>query len=212
MFLRIDELSSQRISYPHRCLPFFAGATEAGGCDIYFNANGTYFSQPQQGAALGCCLMFPQIGAVPPQFLQGFTYNGSATAPDFYGVEQQTYYWTGPGGFAYWTLIPGGHDIFFNDGNGFGYWAWGLFNVTKQPAELFELPGDEASCNKACPGFGSKLHMQTLAASLQMDAGSAELEPFTAEHTSPLTMAAAFMDPMIKLAAVHHVHKMADQF
>merc|ERR1712211_170139 len=61
--------------------------------------------------------------------------------------------------FKYWTVGKNdplynnvGHDIVFQDGPTGVTWRWGNFNVTIQPADVFELPtvGD---CSESCPTF-----------------------------------------------------------
>jgi len=143
-----------RIDYPTNCIPVLPGG-QALPCQLFFNPNGTYFSQPKYGAHFQCCLLFPGVGSLPPTFLQGFNYSSEEIAPDMYGIYHQTYYWTGDG-FAYWTDEDTGADIFFQDGDSGIYWGWGKLNFAAQSPSLFTLPGTSDQCNKLCVAPGSE--------------------------------------------------------
>jgi hypothetical protein len=59
-----------------------------------------------------------------------FNWNGTATAPDFYGEEKDCDFYISPDGtFKYWTELvsppTSHHDIFFRDGGG-AFWAWSV--------------------------------------------------------------------------------------
>jgi len=154
-YYNYDQLQSQVIQYPTNCIPIF-GQNSNFPCALYFNSAGTYLSQPTLG--LECCLLIPDVGAVPPSFLQGFTWNSTQTAPNLYGQETKCDYWTsGASGFAYWTQLNTGFDVFFQDGPTGTYWAWGDFNVVSQPSSVFALPGNSAQCAASCfPDHSSK--------------------------------------------------------
>lgn len=74
---------AQLINYPTRCVALLSPLADKSPCQILFNKQGVYFSQPQENVE--CCLMFQGVGPSPPNFLEGFTWNGTNSAPDFYG-------------------------------------------------------------------------------------------------------------------------------
>jgi len=153
-YYNYDELQSQVISYPTNCIPIVPIVGFYHPCALYFNDNGTYFSQPDLG--IQCCSLFPGVGATPPQFLAGFTWSSNQTfATDYYGVNHVTNYWVGTGdgsNFAYWTDLNTNHDIFINDGSSGIFWSWGKFTVGPQSPTIFQLPGTSDQCNKSCLG------------------------------------------------------------
>jgi hypothetical protein len=154
------DLEATRIDYPYNCIQVFPGS-QTQKCQIFFNPNGTYFSQPGLGAQYQCCLLFPGVGSVPPTFLQGFNYTSTQVAPDWYGTYHQTYYWTGEG-FAYWTDQATGADIFFNDGGSGTFWSWGTINFASQDPSLFTLPGTTAQCQKLCVALEPDLDLDDI--------------------------------------------------
>jgi len=147
-----NQYQAQTVAYPYQCIPLLPNGTQQP-CTLYFNPNGVYLSQPALGQQ--CCLAFPGVGAVPPAFLAGFTWNSTQSAPDMYGMQHECNFWEGSG-FQYWTDVDTNHDVFFNDGGSGAFWAWGKFNVVPQNQSLFTLPGTTAQCNTACPGFGQE--------------------------------------------------------
>lgn len=140
---------AQLIDYPTRCVPILPGG-ELSGCRLLFREN-IYFSQPSLG--VNCCTLFDDVGPSPPAFLDGFTFNGTALATDYYGTSLLANYWaaTPPAtGFAYWTDMQTGHDLFFRDGDSGSFWAWGKFKVEEQEKQLFDLPGSKEECETSC--------------------------------------------------------------
>lgn len=144
-----DQYKSQLIVYPNQCLPFITNGDQYP-CNILFNSIGTYLIQPLTSNP--CCLMFPGVGATPPNFLAGFNYNGTAIGTDYYGNRIPSNYWFGLG-FGYWTDINTGNDIMLTDGSPTTIWTISKFNVSKQDKSIFTLPGSESQCNTMCPGF-----------------------------------------------------------
>jgi len=138
-YYNFDQLESQVITYPTNCIPIVPIVGYMSPCTLYFNNNGTFFSQPAYG--ITCCSLFPGVGATPPQFLAGFDWKSNQTfATDFYGVTHATNYWVGSGdgsSFAYWTDLSTNHDIFLNDGGTVRFWSWGNFNVAPQSPSIF---------------------------------------------------------------------------
>jgi len=154
-----DQLQSQVIDYPVRCIPGLEPSGEDYPCKLYFNPQGTYMSQPALN--LPCCSYFPGVGAVPPTFLQGFTFNSTQNAADYYGVVHECNYWTGSG-FAYWTDATTGFDVFFQDGDTGTYWGWGDFNDQPQSKSIFTLPGSNGECSQPCPGSQTAARQQEI--------------------------------------------------
>lgn len=141
---------AQLIDYVEQCFPTIPGS-ELEPCRILF-LDSIYYSQPSLG--IDCCLWFEGVGPSPPDFLAGFTWNGTAVAKDYYGTKTETNYWiaTPPAtGFTYWTDVKTNHDIWFKDGASGPYWAWGKFNVGPQDQTLFKMPGTAEQCATKCP-------------------------------------------------------------
>lgn len=89
------------------------------GCNLLFNPNGTYLIATKIGV---CCLLFPGVGTVPPDFLAGFNSSEFVMpASDIYGVPHATNFWTTDEGFYYWTDVHTFQDIQLVDG-GFIMW------------------------------------------------------------------------------------------
>jgi len=144
-------IESQLIDYPNNCIPLIPILGYKQSCKLYFTANNTYFSQPKLN--IPCCKLFSGVGTIPIDFLKGFNYTGVDNAKDMYGNVHSCNLWEGSG-FKYWTDINTGHDVYFRDGPIGGiYWAWGNFNVTQQPAEIFQLPQPSNICEKSCLGL-----------------------------------------------------------
>jgi hypothetical protein len=87
-----------------------------------------------------------------------------------YGNSVQCDHWDGPDGFKYWTVSHydslysnWGHDIVFQDGPTGVTWRWGNFDVSPQPASLFELPAG-ADCSKTCSHLMATEHHDALVA------------------------------------------------
>jgi len=137
-------VKAQLITYPTRCIPFNTAAANQA-CQIWFLPAGATISIPAQKI---CCLWFPGVGAVPPNFLAPFNYSGQIeNVPDMYGKLHATYVWEGSG-FLYWTDVKTGDDIQFRDGPGDTFWNFANLIPGKQPASLWQLP---ANCTSACP-------------------------------------------------------------
>jgi len=178
-YYNYDQLQTQVISYPEQCIPLYGDAYKYP-CSLYFNPNGIYLAQPMY-LNVQCCLLFPGVGAVPPNFLAAFTYNGTAIAQDYYNDTYECNYWVGDGGFAYWTDVKQGHDIYFQDGPTGTYWSWGRFTVAPQDPIFFALPGSAEECNQPCP----------------------PLPPSDQADPSKIKDVLMAADPMIKLAFLH---------
>eukprot|EP01102_Stenamoeba_stenopodia_P013789 TRINITY_DN451_c0_g1_i1.p1 TRINITY_DN451_c0_g1~~TRINITY_DN451_c0_g1_i1.p1 ORF type:complete len:249 (+),score=60.88 TRINITY_DN451_c0_g1_i1:53-799(+) len=145
---------SSLIDYQEQCIPTPIPATSTQyPCSILFNNVGTYFIQSQTNL---CCLFFADVGPVPPNFLKGFNYtSNNQTAKDYFGNVHDVNYWTGPGGFGYWTDITTGHDVQFLDGGGSEvYWNFAPFNVASQQNSTFALPEGQ-DCSSPCPSSGN---------------------------------------------------------
>eukprot|EP00759_Apiculatamorpha_spiralis_P057226 PhF_6_TR8509/c0_g1_i1/m.13315 len=133
------DIQSTRVNYPNGCIPEITNSS----CDLIFNPKGTYLLLQQS-----CCLLFPGVGSVPPNFLAPFNFTNVTIAKDMYGHNHVVDYWVHPGdGFAYWTDKYTGNDIKFQDGNGI-LWNFGELVSKAQPASLFVLP---SNCSAACP-------------------------------------------------------------
>jgi len=158
-------LKASLVDYPQGCLPFFFPGANKFPCKLYFLPNGTYLSLPK-GGPIDCCLVFPGVGSIPPDFLTPFNYSGYQTlAMDGSGVTHMTDFWVAVDGFQYWTDSTTGFDIQFADA-GLLLWNFGDFNVQTQPSSLFELP--KPSCNNLCPGTGTSMMQPDLLMSLSM--------------------------------------------
>lgn len=151
------DVQVQTVDYYQKCFPFVNVRTAANNlpCKLFFNPKGIYLSQPGR---VDCCKFVDEVGAVPPEFLQSYTYKGPEKAPDMYGNSVQCDHWEGPEGFEYWTVSHSdtvyknfGHDIVFKDGPTGVTWRWGNFTVAPQAASLFELPAGK--CEQKCPKF-----------------------------------------------------------
>jgi len=150
-YYNYDEIQASLIVYDQGCLPGIFPGSHKTPCSFYFNPSGAYIYLPNVSDT--CCLLFPRVGSVPPNFLAGFNYSGfEQLAFDYYGVPWHTNLWLG-GDFMYWTNATDGHDIQFVDG-GFVLWNFAGFNVQHQDVSIFDLPS--ASCNQTCkiPSFG----------------------------------------------------------
>merc|ERR1712107_565941 len=143
-------------SYPEKCFPFVNFPSETFSdlpCTLFFNPSGIFLSQPGR---VDCCTFKAGVGAVPPQFLQSMSLVGQdVDAPDMYGNTVKCDEWEGQT-FKYWTVGRNdplyknvGHDIVFQDGPTGVTWRWGNFNVTSQPADVFELPTGETVASRA---------------------------------------------------------------
>ena len=163
-----EERQVQTVSYPEKCFPFVNAPSETFSdlpCTLWFNPSGIFLSQPGR---VDCCTFKAGVGAVPPQFLQSMSLVGQdVDAPDMYGNTVKCDEWEGQT-FKYWTVGRNdplyknvGHDIVFQDGPTGVTWRWGNFNVTSQPADVFELPtvGD---CSESCPTFLTDSEMDAL--------------------------------------------------
>jgi len=153
----IVDAQVQTVDYYEKCFPFVNARTAVDNlpCKLFFRPAGIYLSQPGR---VDCCKFVDGVGAVPPQFLQSYTYQGTENAPDMYGNSVLCEKWNGPEGFKYWTVAPNdityknvGHDIVFQDGPTGVTWRWGNFTVEPQASSLFELPA--GNCEESCPKF-----------------------------------------------------------
>jgi hypothetical protein len=146
------DFSGQKISYPERCVPVLPGGDQSP-CEILFLDAGIYWSQPKLGVE--CCQLIAGVGPTPRNFTNGFAWNGTGTAPDYFGAEHNTDFYISPDGtFKYWTEIAvapvtAHHDIFFRDGSG-AFWAWD--HLLPQPVDQsnFALFADAATCAVPC--------------------------------------------------------------
>jgi len=151
------DVQVQTVDYYEKCFPFVNARTAFNNlpCKLFFQPTGIYLSQPGR---VDCCKFVDKVGAVPPEFLQSYTYKGSEKAPDMYGNSVQCDKWEGPSGFKYWTVGHDdakyknfGHDIVFQDGPTGVTWRWGNFKVEPQADSLFELPAGK--CEESCPKY-----------------------------------------------------------
>eukprot|EP00744_Colponema_vietnamica_P020028 GILI01028412.1.p2 GENE.GILI01028412.1~~GILI01028412.1.p2 ORF type:complete len:230 (-),score=44.61 GILI01028412.1:32-694(-) len=150
-------IQQQRISYHTHCLPLAHYNAAYHPCDLYFNnVQGVVLVAPEAG--VDCCTFVSGVGAVPPTFLQAFNFSSVETAPDMFGNEVSCNYWTGPGGFGYWTSVSHGIDVQFRDGPTGVYWNIDMdFDVAPQPSSLFTLP-TTGNCSAPCSFFGINSH------------------------------------------------------
>ena len=165
-----DKTKAQLVDYSTRCFPFVSlpNLHESKPCKLLFLNRGIFLMQPALG--IDCCTFVSDVGAVPPKFLRAFTYKGTnESQPDMYGNQVRCDHWDGPQGFKYWTVSHfdslyhnWGHDIVFQDGPTGVTWRWGNFDVTAQPASLFELPSG-ADCSKTCSKLLAPEHHEALA-------------------------------------------------
>jgi len=144
------QVKAQLIDYREACLDINIPARKQA-CKIWFlPTGGCYLSVPAQSI---CCLWFPGIGAIPPDFLATFNYSGTIQpALDQWGATHQTYLWEGSG-FKYWTDVKTGDDIAFLDGDGKTYWNFGWLRDGNQSASIFDLPSPASACQGSCPSF-----------------------------------------------------------
>jgi len=147
------DVLGQLVSYPERCPPIF-GEGDTAPCQILFLGQpgaGVYFNQPD---LLGtpCCLVVQNIGPTPRNFTRGFNWNGTGTSFMWDGTEVDSDYYLSTTGFKYWTALGTHHDVMFKDAAG-AFWAWDHLNVTKIDPSIFDLWGDEQTCNTPCPGI-----------------------------------------------------------
>jgi len=158
----------QTVDYYEKCFPFVNARSVFSNlpCKLFFKPAGIYLSQPGR---VDCCKFLSDVGAVPAEFLQSYTYKGAETAPDMYGNTVSCDRWDGPDGFKYWTVGHNdsiyknfGHDIVFQDGPTGVTWRWGNFTVAPQPSSRFELPAGD--CEQSCPKF---LEVEEIAGLLQ---------------------------------------------
>jgi len=162
---------AQLVDYSTRCFPFVSAHNffESKPCKLLFLNSGIYLMQPSLG--IDCCTFAADVGAVPPNFLRAYAYQGTnESQPDMYGNSVQCDHWDGPDGFKYWTVSHydslysnWGHDIVFQDGPTGVTWRWGNFDVSPQPASLFELPAG-ADCSKTCSHLMATEHHDALVA------------------------------------------------
>ena len=149
------KLQSQVIDYPTTCLPGLVSDSQQYPCTMWFNPDGIYFQQLAQ--KIGCCSLFPGVGAVPPNFLRGFHYSNVENATDYYGASHACNHWTsGITFFGYWTQLHTGDDIQFKDGPSGVFWNFAPFNVAPQNPSIFDLPTNQGNCSQLCtdfPGF-----------------------------------------------------------
>jgi hypothetical protein len=149
---------AQLVDYQQHCFPLVNAKSsfESKPCKLYFEPKGIFLSQPAHG--VDCCTFVSGVGAVPPTFLQAYTYKSTdQMAPDLYGAQVSCDYWEGPEGFKYWTVGHDdakyknwGHDIVFQDGPTGVTWRWGGFTVEPQDDSTFQLPGTDEECAKTC--------------------------------------------------------------
>ncbi|ELR19555.1 uncharacterized protein ACA1_270300 [Acanthamoeba castellanii str. Neff] len=137
------------VTYPELCLPgLIPGDGWKKGCNLLFNPKGTYLFAPHAG--VDCCLLFPGVGTVPPDFLRGFNASGFVVpTPDLYGVLHNSDFWVTNEGFFYWTDAKTGGDVALVDG---GSVVWNFYphlRVAPQPSALFAVP---SNCAVSCPG------------------------------------------------------------
>jgi len=147
MYYNWDEVQSQLLDYKEHCFPLIRWDANSHPCKMFFNPKGIYASFPT--LKIPCCLYVEGVGAVPPTFLQGFTYSGhNDTVPDLFGKQHSTYRWTGDDDFKYWTDTKTGDDVQFQDGPTGVKWNFGDFVVKPQSPSIFDLPAGD--CSKTC--------------------------------------------------------------
>ena len=139
------EYTESLIDYPNGCLP----AITTKPCQLLFNNDpgfnkaGTWLLAPEAGKP--CCLLFKNIGPIPPNFLAPFNFSEVTTAKNMYGEEKSVNMWKGPMGFEYWTDAATGLDVQFRDGPLPVFWNFGKPNVRQQ--KVFEKPD---KCSVSC--------------------------------------------------------------
>ena len=138
-------LKASVIDYPESCLNGLVAGDAP--CRLTFNHVGTYMLAPRGG--VDCCLLFPGVGTIPPDFLAEFEFNGTRpNVQDLYGRRVTTNFWRSAAGFLYWTDAATGKDVQFRDGPSPVYWNWGVLTARNQSAATFAVP---AQCASTCP-------------------------------------------------------------
>jgi len=133
------------IEYPVQCIPI-GGELYKRPCNLLFNTNGTFLIAPQSG--IPCCLAFPGVGPIPPDFLKAFNYSGlpMMLGYDIHGELHETELWTTLEGFFYWTDKKTGTDIQLIDG---GSIAWNFepkLSADPQPRDVYQQPDHCPPC------------------------------------------------------------------
>lgn len=142
-----SDVMGQLINYEDRCVPVLPGGDQSS-CKILFKKAGIFWQQPALN--VDCCMLIPFVGPTPRNFTRGFNWNGTATAPDYYGTERESdFYISDDKTFKYWTEVETHHDVFFRDGSG-AFWAWDHLNVTEVPPETFDLFVPPLQCVHLC--------------------------------------------------------------
>jgi len=165
------DIQAQMIDYQLNCIPGMAPNSDQYPCKIYFNSTGVFLSQPAND--ITCCLAFPGVGTVPPNFLGNFTYKNLENADDYYGNSHKCDHWTGPDFFGYWTDATSMIDIQFKDGPTGVFWQFAPFNVGSQDPSLFVTPEPcQATCPPAAdsldfPDFSAEKHILSLQQAFQ---------------------------------------------
>jgi len=149
LYYNYDQAGAQLIKYQGHCFPFATWDAYEYSCSLYFVSSGIYLSQPQNN--LPCCLFYPDVGPLPPNFLRGFNWTGTEQAADYYGTIHNCNYWEGPDYFGYWTDVTTGFDVRFRDAFVGVTWQIGPFNVAPQNVSMFNLPA--GNCSTKCPGI-----------------------------------------------------------
>jgi hypothetical protein len=141
---------SSLITYPDKCLP---GITTLTPCNLVFNNVGCYLFTPKDPVFpfkpenQQCCLLFPGVGSLPPNFLAPFNFSTVEVVQDMYGKNHTCDKWHNFG-FAYWTSVATGNDIQVRDGPGDTFWNYGTLNFPNSyPESLFYIPPD---CSTSC--------------------------------------------------------------
>lgn len=131
---------SSLITYPLGCLPMFTQKP----CNLLFNDVGVTLIVPDEP----CCVLFPGVGTIPPDFLKAFTWNGTEHAPNMYGNLIQSNFWRSEAGFLYWTSVKTGIDVRVRDGPESVFWNYGTVSFRAQdPKRFVSPPNCAAQCN-----------------------------------------------------------------
>eukprot|EP01116_Phalansterium_solitarium_P021870 TRINITY_DN69_c0_g3_i1.p2 TRINITY_DN69_c0_g3~~TRINITY_DN69_c0_g3_i1.p2 ORF type:complete len:221 (+),score=50.14 TRINITY_DN69_c0_g3_i1:657-1319(+) len=137
-----DQANATLITYLDGCLPYIHKDSEKQPCNLTFVPAGTFFTSP----TVPTCLWLDGIGSLPPNFLEGFTYSGfDQITVDLYSAAHFVHFWTGPGGFQYYTENNTGLDIALVDG-GIIQWAFGTLTAAPQDPAMFAVPQDYKKC------------------------------------------------------------------
>jgi len=137
------DINATLISYPTECLP----GVSTSPCNLLFVPAGTYLIlNPQDASKATCCLKFPGVGSVPPDFLRTFNFTGVQNVLNMYGQSVPTNSWDAGGGFKYWTDLVTGEDIQFQEG-GKSQWNFGASRAAPQPSSIFAVP---SFCKPTC--------------------------------------------------------------